>query len=344
MWSELPLGDELRAEFGPPRRVQKLRSSPRSHVWSIDRTGASVIVKQLVEGPNAVDRFSRELAALRLAARANPPVAPRLLAADPDRRVLVLEQLIHRDPTPDWVIDYAVALARLHTVAGPKDTGTLPRWSGPTLQDGKSFLRLAGDLGVSTPDRLSAELTDLVHRLDQIDDYALLHGDPCPGNDIHTKAGIHFIDFEQASLGNAITELAYLRIGFPTCLCVIAPSESVLARAETAYRNEWRSLSGADVCGSLADACAGWLIRGDALVARAYRETVDHLARLPHEDWTWGTATARERLLHRLTVLARVSVDHAGLSALSQCCNSMRDRILAKWSALKPLPAFRPSR
>jgi len=100
MWSEVPLGDELRAEFGPARRVQRLRSSPRSRVWLIERTGAPVVVKQLVEGPNAVDRFDRELAALRLAARATPPVAPRLLAADSDRRVLVLEQLTHRNPAP----------------------------------------------------------------------------------------------------------------------------------------------------------------------------------------------------------------------------------------------------
>ena len=76
----------------------------------------------------------------------------------------------------------------------------------------------------------------------------------------------------------------------------------MLTRAETGYRNEWRSLTGAAISGSLVDACAGWLIRGDALVARAHRDTIDHLARLPHEDWTWGTATAHERLLHRLTV------------------------------------------
>jgi Ser/Thr protein kinase RdoA (MazF antagonist) len=85
MWSEVPLGDELRAEFGPPRRVQRLRSSPRSRVWLIERTGAPVVVKQLVEGPNAADRFGRELAALRFAARAKPPVAPRLPAGEGGR-------------------------------------------------------------------------------------------------------------------------------------------------------------------------------------------------------------------------------------------------------------------
>lgn len=197
------------------------------------------------------------------------------------------------------------------------------------------------DLGIRTTQSLSTELAELVRRLDQVEDYALLHGDPCPGNDIHTVQGIHFIDFEQASLGNAIIELAYLRIGFPTCFCAIAPSEALLARAEAAYRNERLSLIGADISGSLVDACAGWLIRGDALVARAHRETIDHLARLPDEDWTWGTATARERLLHRLTVLARLAGDHSELSALGQCCSLMRERMLARWPALRGLPTSR---
>jgi hypothetical protein len=207
MWSEVPLGDELRAEFGRPRRVQRLRSSPRSRVWLIEKTGAPVVIKELVEGPNAVDRFSRELAALRLAARTKPPLAPRLLAADSDRRVLVLELLV---------------------------------------------------------------------------------------------------------------------------------------QAENAYRSEWRLLTGTDVHGELADVYAGWLIRGDALVARAHRGKTDYLARIPERDWTWGTATARERLLHRLAVVAQSSIDRPELSALGRCCKLLRDRMLARWPALQPLPLRRP--
>src|SRR5260370_20935430 len=135
MWSEVPLRDDLRAELGEPRRVQRGRSRLRSRVWLIECADAPVVVKQLVEGTNASDRFDRELAALRLAARANPPVVPRLLASDADRNVLVLEQLIHREPAPDWTIGYAVALARLHAVTGPEDADALPRWSTRTSQD-----------------------------------------------------------------------------------------------------------------------------------------------------------------------------------------------------------------
>src|SRR5260370_10350886 len=212
MWSEVPLRDDLRAELGEPRRVQRLRSSPRSRVWLVECADAQVVVKQLVEGPNAIDRFDRELAALRLAARANPPVVPRLLASDADRNVLVLEQLIHREPAPDWTIGYAVALARLHAVTGPEDADALPRWSGPSSQDVDSFLSMLGELGVPTPSRLSAELNELVYRLAATANHPLLHADPCPANDIHTPACIRSADFAHASLGDGLNELAYLRI------------------------------------------------------------------------------------------------------------------------------------
>jgi hypothetical protein len=301
-----------------------------------------VVIKELVAGPGAADRFERELAALRLAARVKPPVAPRLLAIDHGRRVLVLERLVDRNPASDWIVPYAVALARLHAATHADDIGLLPRWSGPSSHDVGSFLNLAGQLGVSTSPRLRAELDELLHRLAPTSQYALLHGDPCPGNDIHTDEGIRFVDFEQASLGDGVTELAYMRIGFPTCFCAIAPCEALLLRAETAYRNEWRLLAGTEIHGSLADASAGWLIRGDALVARAHRDTVDHFARLLDEDWTWGTATARERLLHRLTVVAPLAVSHADLTALGQCCSSIRDRMLANWPTLQPLSQCRP--
>ncbi len=102
---------------------------------------------------------------------------------------------------------------------------------------------------------MSGELDDLVNRLGQASGHALRHGDPCPGNDLHTATGIRFIDCEQASLGSGLMELAYLRIGFPTCWCVTSASEPLLARAESPYRNEWRTLAGSHAQDGLADAC-----------------------------------------------------------------------------------------
>ncbi|MDX3537941.1 phosphotransferase [Streptomyces sp. MB09-01] len=342
MGTRLPFGDGLRAQLGVPKGSLRLSSSPRSRVWRIELPASTAVVKQLVGGPDADERYAREVAALRLAARAAVPVVPALLATDPGERVLVLEHLEHQRPARDWIVDYAAALARLHAMAGPDDVGALPRWQGPNQADIESFLRLADALEVPVTSAVSGELDDLVARLDQAPGHALLHGDPCPGNDLHTATGIRFIDFEQASLGSGLMELAYLRIGFPTCWCVTSASEPLLERAEDAYREQWRTVTGSEVRGGLADACAGWLIRGDALVQRAHREGTDHLARIPHQDWTWGTATARQRLVHRLGVVGRMTADHTSLGGLSRVSTAMRRHMLARWPTLQPVPAERP--
>ncbi|WP_030717222.1 phosphotransferase [Streptomyces griseus] len=169
--------------------------------------------------------------------------------------------------------------------------------------------------------------------------HALLHGDPCPGNDLRTSDGVRFVDFERASLGNGLVELAYFRIGFPTCWCAMSVTGAPLAEVEDIYRTTWRGLTGHDVPGDLADACAGWLIQGDALVERAHRGTVDQFARVPTEDFTWGRVSARERLVHRLGVVAGLTRDHDHLRAVGRLSSTLAARLSAGPPALRPLPA-----
>ncbi|GAA3812404.1 hypothetical protein GCM10022226_36360 [Sphaerisporangium flaviroseum] len=336
------LGDELRERLGSPTRVEPIDSSPRSRVWRAELGGTSVVIKQVVEGSDASHRFDREITALRIASRANPPLVPAILGTDPGQRVMVLEYVNNHGPAEDWVIGYGAALARLHATATPDDAGSLPPWSPPTLDDVSSFLALAAEFGLSASAAVSAELGALLDRLQRMTGHSLLHGDPCPGNDLHTSSGLRFVDFEQAVLGNGIIELAYLRIAFPTCWCATALPEPLLRRAEEAYRTAWRDATGAELQGDLVDACAGWLIRGDALAEKAHRTGVDHLARIPHEDWRWGIATARQRLLHRLGIVSEITRDHDRLAELGEFCAAMRSRILARWPSLEPLPSRRP--
>ncbi len=323
-WRRLPLGARLRDRLGPARRVRRLTSSPRSRVWAAEFGGRRAVVKRILSGEDA---YAREVAALTLAARVDPPVVPRLLGRDDARRVLVLEYVDARRPAGDWVVAYAEGLARLHAATTPADAGELPRWQGPGEDDVTAFLTLARTLGVAVPARAPAELRGLVDRLARTSGHALLHGDPCPGNDLHTADGIRFVDFEQASLGDGVTELAYLRIAFPTCWCVTAVPETLLERAEAAYRDTWHAATGTHVQGDLTDACAGWLIRGDALVQRDHRGRADHLARAAEKDWTWGTATARERLAHRLGVVATLTGGRDDLSGLGELSAAMRTRL-----------------
>ncbi|GAB2602662.1 hypothetical protein GCM10027168_39670 [Streptomyces capparidis] len=345
MPTRVPFSGELRAAVGCPARAAVLESSPRSRVWRVDlRGGGRVIVKQIADGggtgPDADARFAREVTALRLAARATrPAVAPALLGTDAASRVMVLEHLDDLGAADDWMPGYAESLARLHALTGPADAGALPAWSGPTAADAESFLALAGALGVPVPPGAPDELAGLIDRLDPAPHHALLHGDPCPGNDLRTAGGVRFVDFEQASLGNGLVELAYLRIGFPTCWCAMSVTGAPLAEAEAVYRATWRGLTGGDVPGDLADACAGWLIRGDALVERAHRESVDHLARVPAEDFEWGHVSARERLVHRLGVVADLTRGHDRLRALGRLSAALAVRLLERWPTLRPLPA-----
>ena len=338
---EPPVGEALRAELGPPAVLRRLSSSPRSRVWLAEFGGSPAIVKQITGGADAGRRYAREVTALRLARRVRPYVVPGLLGTDPRNRVLVLEYVPRGSrPPADWMTDYAAALARLHAATGAADAGALPAWSGPSRPDARAFAGLAARLGVSLPAGLIASLDGLVNRLtpDRDGQHALLHGDPCPGNAVQTSDGIVFFDLEQAALGVGYTELAYLRTGFPTCWCAMSVPGPVLRQAEAAYRSAWRGLTGTDPAGDLADACAGWLIRGDGLVERAHRGRTDRLALVAAGDWRWGTATARQRLLHRLTVVAAFGADHPELGDLARVSSAMRERILSSWPDVGDLP------
>lgn len=330
-------GERLTATLCRPVWRERLASSPRSVVWRADLGSTPVVVKQVVGGTDTADRFAREVTALRLAGRVDPPVAPAVLATDPDEHVIVTEYVPSGNPPDDWIIGYATALARLHAATSADDEGTLPRWSPPGGGDVDAFLGFARALGATPARAVVDELAGLVRRLAEPSGHALLHGDPCPANDLHTPAGVRFVDFEQASLGDGMIELAYLRIGFPTCWCSTAPDDGLLAAAESAYR----AALGGRPDGDLADACAGWLIRGDALVQRAFREGPDHLAAALRADWQWGTATARQRLVHRLGVVAAMPGDR--LAALAALSSDVRDRMLVAWPTLAPLPARRPT-
>jgi tRNA A-37 threonylcarbamoyl transferase component Bud32 len=338
MWSAPPLGDELRSRFGKPKRVSTLASSPRSRVWRARLDGRAVVVKQLIAGPGADERYARELAALQAASALVPPVVPRVLGTHPAERVLVLEYVEEQPPAKDWVVGYAAALARLH--GSPTAGAALPVWAGPTSTDIEAFLKLAAWLGVPAADEVGTELETSLNRLAERSQRAdLLHGDPCPNNDLHTADGVRFVDFEQASLGDGMVELAYLRIGFPTCWCSTAQPPELLAEAEAAYA----AASGRPIDEpALADACAGWLIRGDALVEKALRETRDHLTRLTVEDWKWGTVSARERLAHRLGVVGATASDDGPLSETARLAERMRKAMLKRWPGLRALPAKRP--
>jgi aminoglycoside phosphotransferase (APT) family kinase protein len=312
-------------------------------VWLVEFDSAPAVVKQIAGGTDPSARYAREVAALGLAARASHPVAPEVLGTDQQNHVMVLEHIASRPPAPDWVIDYASALARLHATTTRQDGDLLPRHRGPDSRDIAAFLALARALDVQVSPLAVTQLEQLCARLQARDGHALLHGDPCPGNDLHTDRGVRFVDLEQAALGNGLVELAYLRIGFPTCWCVTETPATLREQAEQAYHDQWQAETGGEPASDLADACAGWLIQGDALVQRAHRDSVDHLARVIQRDWRWGTITARRRLLHRTAVVADMADIDTELAEVGRLCRSLHDSMTRHWPerAAESLPVIR---
>ncbi|MDP9241168.1 MAG: aminoglycoside phosphotransferase family protein [Actinomycetota bacterium] len=307
-------------------------------MWKVRLDAGPAVVKEFVGGVDAQRRFAREVAALRLAAAADPAVAPRLLGVDPAAQVLVLEHLTREPAAKDWAVAYARALAGLHATAG--DSPDLGRWSGPTAADIASFLRLAADLGAGVPPGAAEELSRSVAWVAGWPRDALLHGDPCPDNEVHTSMGMRFVDFERGALGPGLVELAYLRMAFPTCWCAARLPEPDLVAAEGAYVEVWQAATGRPLVGFIGDACVAWLIRGDSLVEMALRDGTDHLAAAAYADWKWGTATARQRLKHRLGVVAGVTDGCADLSEVHGLTMSMTRQIETRWPGLAPLPGL----
>jgi hypothetical protein len=359
-----PVPQSIREQLGDPVLVHQLASSPRSTVFLVEFDGSPAIVKHITGGSDRGRRYRTEVAALRLAGRVRPRPAAALMATDATARVLVFEYLGGARPaTLPWAVQYATALAGLHSAtagedpgnrtngddtedanrASPEETGDAanragredtasPRYRGPGDDDVRAFRDLALTLGVPFPNSVETELTAAVDRLATSADDALLHGDPCPDNAISTDDGIRFVDLEGAQRGPGVVELAYLRIGFPTCWCVKALPERHIADAENAYRDVRRGV------GDVADACVGWLMQGDALVEKARRHDTDHLARVPRRDWRWGTATARERLLHRLGVVAALAEEHERLAATAGLARDMATAMKRKWPGLEAVP------
>lgn len=273
--------------------MRKLESGQRSNVWA----DGDRIIKQVIADRAA---FDREITALRLAEHTG--MVPRILAVDPDTRTVVLERLPSHPFDEDWVVDYARGLAKLHMATGPEHAGRLPRQPVP---DPEPFLRFVRALDVeigNAEDELNFEDTG---RFD------LLHGDPCPGNDMYTERGARFVDFEGAMLGDGLTELVYLRMGFPTCATVSETPRELREAAEQAYFEERGRVE------PLEDACVRWLVQGDALVQRAERDGTDHLARVVDEDWFWYSTTARGRLMFRARVVAGFTETRPAMSALA---------------------------
>jgi Ser/Thr protein kinase RdoA (MazF antagonist) len=295
----------------------------RSHVVRLHlATDRSVVMKKRADD----DAFGVELAALEYLNGMPEPVAPRLLGADAEAGILLIEDL---GPGPSLadslltgdrsrvradLVSYAKALGSMHawSMGRPRDPrlGT-PPWPGAVARGKDAFLGAAVSLGLATAGA-GTEIDQLSVMLNETGYHGLVHGDACPDNVRFLDGRCRIFDFEHSGWGAVVLDASYLLAPFPSCWCFGRLPAWVAAPAMSAYRGRLET-AGIDLGPSwdaaMTAALAAWIIAWG-----------DWTARVLEEDDEWGTTTMRPRLL---TWLDRGRCTRSRDCAGERCCRGL---------------------
>lgn len=333
---------------------------------------ASVIVKvRRTPGHNRSEpeRFSHEHAALEFLTSLGSAVGPRLLAADEEAGILImedlgtgptLENLLVGDDSSEasqGLVAFAATLGRMHaTTSGHvaqyyqirRRLGSVdPAFdrvsiSGIEIEHAWRQLQeiVAMRPSLPTPHAVDADIHELLHVLSEPCAYlAFSNGDACPANCLLSGDALRLLDFEQASFRHALLDVTALRFPFPACGCWSRLPEDVGRRAENAYRKEMaRScpdiLDHASYAHGLTVACAAWTIV--RMVRLPKLEQIDE----PHPMGF----SRRGQLLDMIRTTVSCSQHSHTLRSFASWLASVHDVLQRQWShitAPQPLyPAF----
>jgi Ser/Thr protein kinase RdoA (MazF antagonist) len=325
----------LARTWGPGTSVRAAESIwDRSHVVRLQlATGRSAVMKKRVDG----DTFGAELAVLGYLNGMPEPVAPRLLGADADVGILLMEDL---GPGPSLadsllagdrsrvradLVSYARALGSMHawSMGRPRDPrlGT-PPWPDAVARSKDAFLGAAISLGLPAA-AAGTEIDQLSLLLDETGYHGLVHGDPCPDNVRFADGHCRVFDFEHAGWGAVVLDASYLLAPFPSCWCFGRLPASVAAPAISAYRGRLQA-AGIDLGPSwdvaMTAALGVWIVAwGDAIV------------KVLEEDDEWGTTTIRPRLLTWLRSFTSAAGRSGVLPGLRVLAGGLHERLSARW-------------
>lgn len=311
------------------------------------------------------ERGADEHAALTLLTDAGRTAGtvPRVLAADPALRILVLddlgegptvEQLLRGDDgddAADAVIDTARVVGRLHGASAElaaeydaRRDRLAPRAETPETQavrelreDRAALSGWLGALDVREPAHVERMLDAMAAGLGASGPWRLLtHGDVAPANAVHGPSGVTLVDFEYAGVRHALSDTL--------CWTLVCPFPLELAaRADAAYRAEARR-----ALPMLDDAEAAGAARMLVVGARV----LDLLRWLPpglllrDRSWAPGMTSRQAILWHLERALAIADRDGAGvLEPLVPTLRVLGARLSARWAAerdaLHTWPALR---
>jgi Ser/Thr protein kinase RdoA (MazF antagonist) len=294
--------------------------------------------------------FGVELAVLNYLNAMPVPVAPRLLGADPDAGILLIEDLGPGTSLADSLlagdraraeadlVAYARALGALHawSIGRPGDLAGLraryapgapvgPAWLSAVEAGRDAFLAVAATLGVSAG-RVAGELSEVAAMLTGTGYPGLVHGDACPDN-VHLADGVcRVFDFETSGWGAVALDAAYLLAPFPSCWCFARLPAEVAAPAVAAYHGCLQDAGialGADWDADMAAALASFIIARGRVITRAL-----------DEDRPWGTATMRPRLLTWLRAFTEMASRAGVLPRLHDLADTLHDQLSRRWPGL----------
>lgn len=317
----------------------------RTHVFRLRLDGgrSAVLKRRGADG----EGFGIELAALEYLSAMPEPVAPRLLGADAEAGILLMEDLGPGRSLADSLLTgsraaaqadllaYARALGALHAWSRDRPAGFAalrarhapgaapePAWVGAVGRGREDFLAAAAGLGLATAG-VEAEIQTISTMTNGVAYPGLVHGDACPDNMRMLGGECRIFDFESSGWGPVTLDAAYLLAPFPSCWCFGRLPAGAADAALDAYRarvGEAGIELGPDWDAAMAAAVAVWVIaRG-----RALREALS-------DDDTWGTTTIRPRLLAWLRSFAAAAGRAGTLPRLRALAAGMDEVLSRRW-------------
>ena len=337
----------LARAWGPEASVRAAEPIwDRSHVVRLHlATGRSVVLKKRAGN----DILGVELAALEYLNEMPEPVAPRLLGADADAGILLMEDLGpgaslagslltgDRSRVRADLVSYAEALGSMHawsmrrpgSPAGLRD----PAWLGVVARGKEAFLGAAAALGLAAAEA-GTEIDELLLILNRTGYQGLVHGDACPDNVRFTGGSCRIFDFETAGWGPVVLDASYLLAPFPSCWCFGRLNASATAPAMSAYRGRLQA-AGIDLGPSwdaaMTAALGGWIIAWGHAITRVLED-----------DDQWGTTMMRPRLLTWLRSFTSAADTSGVLPGLRVLAGDLHERLTARWpeAVLADYPAL----